>query len=360
VISTPTRLSVNVLVGVPLSLDPTEVITSAALAEDVDAVVHHRPDLLPPQRFVADHKGDPGWARSAEQEREWQDLIRRSDVLLGIPGDTPQGLRDLVEAGPRVQWIQGTAAGAGEQLAGAGLAPADLERITVTTAAGVHARPLAEFALFGLLAFAKDIDVLQEAKTRQAWLPRWPMRPLSGTRLLILGLGGIGREVARLAEPFGLDVIATHRSNLGDPPPGVTALVPLSAVDDLLPTVDAVISCLPGTPETAGFLDARRIGLMAEHAVLINVGRGSVVDTPALVAALSARRLRGAVLDVFDTEPLPAESPLWAMPNLILSPHTAALAVDEDDRIVALFARNLRRFIRGRSLINVVDVARGY
>jgi hypothetical protein len=113
-------------------------------------------------------------------------------------------------------------------------------------------------------------------------------------------------------------------------------VVPLSAVDDVLPTVDAVISCLPGTAETTGFLDARRIALLPEHAVLINVGRGSVVDTPALAAALVERRLRGAVLDVFDTEPLPAGSPLWAIPNLIMSPHTAALAVDEDDRIVGV------------------------
>ena len=175
-ISTNSRLSVNVLVGVPLSLDPTEVITSAARAEDVEAIVHHRPDLLPPQRFVADHKGDPGWTRSPEQEREWQHLVRGSEILLGIPGDTPQGLRELVATGPRVQWIQGTAAGAGEQLAGAGLDRPDLDRITVTSAAGVHAVPLAEFALLGLLAFAKDLDVLQDAKTRQVWLPRWPMR----------------------------------------------------------------------------------------------------------------------------------------------------------------------------------------
>jgi hypothetical protein len=117
-----------VLTGVPLTLDPTKAVLAAAHAEAVDAVVEYRADLLPPQRFVADHQGEPDWSRTADQQREWEVLLSRCEVVLGVPGDSPDGLRDLVAAAPQLRWIQGTAA--------------ELERITVTSATGAHAVPL--------------------------------------------------------------------------------------------------------------------------------------------------------------------------------------------------------------------------
>ena len=351
---------ITVAVCVPLGLDP------ARAKQRIEAVgggaVECRFDraLLPPQRFVADHRGADGFVRDRESERRWRGLLAQADVALGIPGDDADGLRGLVEFAPRLRWVQGTAAGTGEQVIGAGLAEDVLARITFTSTAGVHAVPLAEFALFGLLSFAKDADVLAALGRTHEWGTRWPMRRLHGSSVLVLGLGGIGREVARLCAALGCRVTGVRRQPDGSVPEGVSAVASLTDLDELLPAADSVVVTLPGTTETAGLLDARRLALLPAHAVVVNVGRGSVIDSAALAARLDARGLRGAVLDVADEEPLPAASPLWGRPNVIISPHTAALTADEDERIVELFTDNLRRCLTGSPLVNVVDPAAGY
>jgi phosphoglycerate dehydrogenase-like enzyme len=349
-----------VTVCVPLSLDPTAAIEAAAQAGGHRVEVRYRPDLLPPQRFVSDHRGTDGFARSAVAEAQWQRLLVDTTMAFGIPGDNPAGLARLTRLAPGLTWVQGTAAGAGEQLAAADLPAAVLQRVQVTSAAGVHAVPLAEFAIFGLLALAKDVDLLQEANAAREWRARWPMRLLAGSRVVIVGLGGIGRQTAQLAAAFGATVIGVRRTAVGEVPPGVTRVVALDELAGILPEADAVIVTLPGTAQTRGLFDSALLKLLPPHAALVNVGRGSVVDTGALVAALDAGSLRGAVLDVVDTEPLPAESPLWNRPNVILSPHTAAMTIDEDDRLTALFADNLGRLLNGRPLRNLVDLNAGY
>ncbi len=355
-----------VTICAPLSLDPTEAIALAVRRAGGAAEVRYEPALLPPQRFPADHTGDPAWRRPIQAEQRWQKLLAETEVAFGIPGDSPDGLRALVATAARLKWVQGTAAGTGEQLRRADL-PADVARLlTVTSAAGVHARPLAEFAMFGLLAFAKDVDRLLEARDQARWPPRWPMRQLARSHVLVAGLGGIGRETARLCAAFGARVTGLRRrpsaGDMLDGPeiPGVERVVGMDELDDVLRTCDAVVAALPGTPETEGLFDGKRLAMLPSHAVVVNVGRGSVVDAAALVAALDAGRLRGAVLDVTDPEPLPSASPLWRRPNVIISPHTAALTVDEDDRIVQLFAENLERWFAGGRLRNVVNAHVGY
>jgi glyoxylate/hydroxypyruvate reductase len=348
-----------VTICAPLSADPTARIIDAARRAGGTATVRYVPELMPPQRFPADHAGDPGWHRPARAERQWRDLLAGTEVALGIPGDSPPGLRALTAAADRLTWVQGTAAGAGEQLRRAALPPDIAARLTVTSAAGIHARPLAEFALFGLLAFAKDIDLLRRGQDEAHWRSRWPMRQLGRGHVLVVGLGEIGREVARLCDAFGAQVTGVRRRPAGYVP-GVARIVGIESLDDVLGSCDAVVVTLPGTPRTERLFDADRLALLPPHAVLVNVGRGSVVDGDALVAALAAGRLRGAALDVTDPEPLPPTSALWRRPDVIVSPHTAALTADEDDRIVALFADNLERWLTGRTLRNVVDPNAGY
>ena len=351
---------ITVAVCVPLGLDPAPVKQRIEAAGGGAVECHFDRTLLPPPRFVADHKGADGFVRDPEAEQRWRALLARADVALGIPGDSPEGLRDLLALAPRLQWVQGTAAGTGEQVMRAGLRDDVLGRVRFTSTAGIHAVPLAEFALFGLLAFAKDLDVLAELDRSRTWRTRWPMQALRGTSVLVLGLGGVGREVARLAAAFGCRVTAVRRQSNGALPEGVAALARLSDLDELLPAADSVVVTLPGTAQTAGLLDGRRLALLPPHAVVVNVGRGSVLDSAALAARLDSGGLRGAVLDVADEEPLPATSPLWGRPNVIISPHTAALSVDEDARIVELFIDNLRRFVDGIPLVNLVDPAVGY
>ncbi|KRE63675.1 D-2-hydroxyacid dehydrogenase [Nostocoides sp. Soil756] len=358
IVRLPAGVAPEVLVAVPLGLDPAPAVRRVTDARGTSVVVHHRPDLLPPQRFVADHKGDPGWRRSPEQEREWQSLLSRAQLLLGLPGDSGQGLRDALAGGAPVVWAQATAAGAGEQLTRAGLDAAALGPVVVTSAAGLHAEQLAEFALAGILHVAKDVERLQAQKQRREWPARWPMRSLAGSRLLVVGLGGIGRAVAARGAAFGMHVTGVARRPR--PAPGVERTEPLERLPDLVADADAVVLTLPGTEQTRGLFDADLLGRMRSDAVLVNVGRGSVVDGDALARVLHAGHLAGAVLDVTDPEPLPDTSALWGAPRLLLSPHTAALSTAEDDRIVAFFAENLGRALDGEPLRNVVDPVAGY
>jgi phosphoglycerate dehydrogenase-like enzyme len=327
---------------------------------DVDVEVCYPEELLPRQRFSADHVGDPEFARSPTDDAHWRDLLAHTDIALGIPGDSAAGFRDLVALAPHLRWVQGTAAGTGEQVTASGVDAGVLRRVVVTSAAGVHATPLAEFAVFGLLAFAKDIDRLLDLSDRHEWGARWPMRQLAASTVAVIGLGAVGREVARLLGAFGTTVYGVHRKEPRRVVEGVTFDASVADLDALLPRCDAVVVALPGTKHTRQLFDARRLALLPRHAVLVNVGRGTSVETAALVAALDSGRLRGAAVDVTELEPLPEESPLWGRPNVIVSPHTAALTADEDDRIVDLFCHNLKRFVRHQPLRNLVHVERGY
>jgi phosphoglycerate dehydrogenase-like enzyme len=177
---------------------------------------------------------------------------------------------------------------------------------------------------------------------------------LAGRTLLIVGLGQIGAEVARLAAAFGMRIVGLNRTGAGEYP-FVDELARIEALEDWLPRADAVVICLPLTDATRGLINAAAIAQIKPGAALVNVGRGAVIDEDALVQALRERRLAGAALDVFAAEPLDHDSPLWELPNVLLSPHTAGLSLRENERIVSLFGENLRRYLRGEKLLNQVD-----
>jgi phosphoglycerate dehydrogenase-like enzyme len=275
-------------------------------------------------------------------------------ALVGAPPrQLPQVLREAVRSeGSRLRWVQSTWAGAGEQYAAAELSPDELERVVLTTSAGVYATPLAEFALFGLLAFAKDFPRLLRNQAGRRW-DRFVMAELRDWTVLVLGVGGIGREIARLARAFGAYTIGVKRT-----PGEVPNLDEVHSPDrlrELLPRADALVVTLPITAATRRLIDGEALSLLPSHAVLVNVGRGAVVDEEALVDALRAGRLAGAALDVFAVEPLPTESSLWGLPNVLIAPHTAGQSVHDDERLVELFCDNLRRYLRGEPLRNRVD-----
>jgi phosphoglycerate dehydrogenase-like enzyme len=343
-----------VAIATPLEADLVARIRKV----DPRVEVLYEPDLLPPTRYPGDHKGIEGFVRSPEAERRWQHMLESAEVLFGLPGDSPSGLATAVRANPGLRWVQGTAAGTGEQVRAAGLTDEELGRVTITSARGTHAIPLAEFCLLGLLAFTKDLPRLESDQRARRWR-HYPVRELDGQTLLILGLGAIGEEVARLAKAFGMRVIGINRRGTTHSPQ-VDEIHPLGALDELLERADAVVITLPNTTQTAGLLDADAIGRLKPGAILVNVGRGSVVDEPALIEALRDGRVRGAALDVFATEPLPADSPLWELPNVLVSPHTAALSIHENERIVALFEQNLGRYLAGQELLNRVDTSAFY
>jgi phosphoglycerate dehydrogenase-like enzyme len=324
-----------VTVAIATPLEPELVDRLRAVDDRLD--IRFDPDLLPPPRWPSDHVGDPAWSRTAEQEERFTALVAGAEVLFGFPREDPKQIAWAVRTAPGLRYVQATFAGAGQQLAGARLSRDELDRILWASSSGVHATPLAEWSIFGILAFTKGLPRLLADQREHRW-GHYPVAELSGSTVLVVGLGAIGREVARLAEAFGMRVLSVRREH-GD-------------LDELLPQADAIVVTLPLTDETRGLIDRERIGMMRTGAIFVNVGRGGVVDEDALVEALRDGRLAGAALDVFATEPLPADSPLWDLDNVIISPHTSALSVRENERIVELFAENLRRYLAGEELLS--------
>jgi glyoxylate/hydroxypyruvate reductase len=342
---------IPVLIASPLEPE----LAAAIAAAEPRAEVLFEPDLLPPARYPADHRGDPAFRRDADGERRWRALLDRAEVLFGIPGDSADGLAEVATGAPNVRWVHATSAGAGELVRRAGLAPEALERVAVTTSSGVHAVPLAEFAVLGMLAMAKELPRLVEDQRARAWPEvHQPLRELRGQTVFLVGLGAIGGETARLAKALGMRTVGFRRTE-GPPPEWVDEVHGPEALAELAGGADAMVVSLPLTEETEGLVDRTVIGRLPPGCIFVNVGRGGVVDEPALIEALRDRRIAGAVLDVFATEPLPADSPLWELPNVLVTPHTAALSPHENERIVELFVANLRRYLDGEPLAKRVE-----
>jgi phosphoglycerate dehydrogenase-like enzyme len=216
--------------------------------------------------------------------------------------------------------------------------------VVVTNSRGLYADALGEFAIAAMLWFAKDLRRLLRNQQQAHWEP-FTVERLEGQTAGIIGYGGIGQAVARRAMALGMRILAVRRrQELGD-----------SSIDEVLAQSDYVVLCLPHTPATRRLLSRERIARMKDTAVLINIGRGATVDETALVEALRMRRIRGAALDVFETEPLPADHPLWTLDNVLISPHTADHTRDSHLRAMHFFVENLRRYRAGESLENVVD-----
>jgi phosphoglycerate dehydrogenase-like enzyme len=271
--------------------------------------------------------------------------LARAEIVVG-------GLKpaDLSNA-PRLRWIQFTSAG----VHGWTELPAGL---TLTTAAGVFAIPIAEHVMGMMLAFSRQLPAALSAMHGRQW-QRPQLTELHGATCLILGLGHIGVEIAQRAKAFGMRVIGIRRTRR--PAPGcVDEVRELGELDQLLPQADHLVVALPGTPHTHHLLDARRLALMKPQAYLYNVGRGSVIDEAAMVAALQAGRLAGAGLDVFETEPLPPQSPLWALPNVIITAHNSSSSPHWPQRLGALFVENLQAYLQHQPMKNLFNPRWGY
>jgi phosphoglycerate dehydrogenase-like enzyme len=269
----------------------------------------------------------------------------------------------LYEAAQRLRWVQAGSAG----VEGYPLEMFRKRGITLTNAKVIYGIQLADHAMALILAFSRQLPFLLRAQQRQDWVSRdhYPSGELAGQVLLVLGLGGTGLELARRAKSFGMRVIATRRTaTAGEPGPGrpdfVDDVHPPGKLHELLPRADWVVVCLPLVPETRDLIGARELGLMKKSAYLVNVTRGGIINTEALVAALSAGRIAGAGLDVTEPEPLPGGHPLWSMENVIITPHAAGHSPAAPERMTALLCENVRRFAAGRELLNVVDLELGY
>ena len=347
--------------------DRLRVVVATPLAEQLCQLIEKQEprielirdqSLYPPMRHPADFAGDPGFSRTAGQQRAFEAMLDSADALYGIPDVDPAALKRTADANPDLRWVHTMAAGGGGQVKAAGLDPAQLQRIVFSTSAGVHGGPLAEFAVFGVLAGAKDLPRLLAQQRDHTWSGRWQMRQVAEMTVLVVGLGGIGAEVARRLSGLGATVVGTSRHHR--PVDHVDRLIRTDQIAATVPDVDAIVLTLPGTAATERLIGAAVLAAVKPGTILVNVGRGTVVDEDALLAALRDGRIGFAALDVFVAEPLPADSPLWDEPNVLVSPHTAALNAAEDRLIAELFAANASRLLNGEQLRNVVDTVDFY
>ena len=313
--------------------------------------VLYREDLVPPPRWPGDHAGPEDWRRPPEEDEEFLAMLGEAEVLY----DFPQGhVRDLTRAAPNLRWLQASMAGAGEVAKKAGLLETD---VVVTTASGVYSGPLAEFVVMAMLQHAKNLDRLRRDKAEKAWHQAYN-DTLENKTLCVVGMGNIGRAIAERVRPFGTRILGVKRTVREDDPARSHAdeLHCTERLRDALAEADYVVVTLPGTPETRHLVDADTIAAMKPGTYFANVGRGSVVDEGALVEALQSGHLSGAALDVFEVEPLPQESPLWELENVIVSPHaTDMVPALINERQTDLFCDNLRRYLEGEPLVNVLD-----
>ncbi|MFQ6057456.1 MAG: D-2-hydroxyacid dehydrogenase [Anaerolineae bacterium] len=278
-----------------------------------------------------------------------------------------------LEAAPNLKWVQLHSAGV-DHVIGTPLWESD---IPLTTTSGIHATPIAEYVFASILAFTCRVPRMLYYQKRHEWpRGRWNLfvgQELRGQTMGLVGYGSIGREVGRLARAFGMRVLATKRRAeerrdtdyelpaTGDREGRVPdAVFPPGQLKDMLAQSDFVVIAVPLTPETEKLIGEAELRVMKPNAYLVNVARGPIVDEAALVRALRESWIAGAGLDVFEQEPLPPDSPLWDLDNVLLSPHVAGFTPYYDERATDLFAENLRRYLAGEPLLNLVDKARGY
>ena len=280
---------------------------------------------------------------------------------------------DLLSRAPKLRWLQLHSAGA-DHLLGQPIMKSD---VIITTISGIHATPIAEYAFASILAWSCRVPKMIYYQNRREWPKgRWGLfvgRELRGATLGVVGYGSIGREVGRLGRCFGMRVLATKRSvgelidagyrvpGTGDPDGQMLDRVyPSERLGEMLTECDYVVISLPLTPETRGLIREEELRVMRPNAYLVNVSRGGIVDELALIRALKEGWIAGAGLDVFQREPLPPDSPLYDLDNVILSPHVAGFTPHYDQRASDLFAENLRRYLAGEQLLNLVDKGAGY
>ena len=335
-------------------LEPEHVERIRQVDPRLDVV--YEPALLRPPRYAADHTGSP-IERTADQEVRWKRLLREAEILFDFDQTHREDLPDLA---PNVRWIQATSAGIGQFVKTLGY-DTRMPATVFTTASGVHAKPLAEFCVMVMLMFHKGLLRMVRDQQRRHW-ERYAGTDLAGRVLVVVGVGSIGSEVARACKAFGMTVIGVDRPDFNYDPRSLLLdeFHPVSKLPAVLRRAEHLVLIAPHTPDTEGMIGADELALLPEGAILINISRGALVNEPALIEALRSGHLGAAGLDVFAQEPLPQDSPLWEMPNVLVSPHSGSTSDRENLRLTDLFCENLRRFLAGDPLLNLLDTKRLY
>lgn len=340
-----------------MSTTPIEVLITVSFPEELVESLRQ----LSPRLHITMHP-----ARSAEEISP--DVWGRVEVLYTAH------VLPTIEAVPNLRWIQFHYAGIDHAVGNPLLSKPEL---TVTTLSGAAAPQIAEYAVMMMLALGHKIPELHASQARAEWpKDRWErFRPLElrGSTVGIVGYGSIGREIARLLQVFDVQVLAAKRDvmhpeddgytppGLGDPKGDLFArLYPIQALKSMFKNCDFVVVCVPLTPSTRNMIGEAELAAMPPHACLVDVSRGGIIQPQALLETLREKKIAGAALDVFAEEPLPANSPFWKLPNVLITPHISGISNQYNHRAIALFSENLSRYLSGNDLFNQYETEWGY
>ncbi|GAC1619080.1 MAG: D-2-hydroxyacid dehydrogenase [Ktedonobacteraceae bacterium] len=300
----------------------------------------------------------------SSQDERWQEV----EIIYGVPWKLPK-----LEQVPHLRWIQLYSAGA-DRLVTTPLFQAD---IMITTASGVHAINIAEYVFTMTQAWYRQLPQLLVWKQRKEWgadkeSTKTAIEELHGKTIGIVGYGSIGRQIARLAQAYGMRILAMQRGNnhkdsgfsfpdVGDPEGTLPQrYYTFDQLHDMLQECDIVVVAVPLTAETKAMFNTQAFQAMKNSAFFVNIARGDICDEAALIHALEQKHIAGAALDVFEQEPLPSTSPLWDLPNVLMSPHNSGVTPHYNERAATIFEENLRRYLAGHPMYNLVDKQRGY
>ena len=340
------RAKLRIFITSPLEAEHVERIRAVDPAR-LDIV--YEPDLLPPTRFVADHGGFP-FTRGADQERRWREALASAEVLWDLPRK-----RQDVALVHRLKWVHTTSTGVGQSIKALGLQSSN---VLVTTARGVHAGPLAEFVFMALLAHWRGFAHLLREQRHHSWV-RYCGEEVAGRRIAIIGAGDLARGIAQRARAFEMRTVAVARhAEKGRPHNALfDEIRPREELRAVLADADATVVTVPHTPETERMIGAADFAAMKKGSAFVNIGRGQIVDEAALIESLRNSHIGFAALDVTAVEPLPVDSPLWDMPNVLISPHSASTVTTENAKITEIFCWNLRCYLDGQleRMRNVLD-----
>lgn len=286
--------------------------------------------------------------------KDESELARAADAEVAFSGLSIDRLHKLLAAAPKLRWLHTPAAGVDRFL---DVPELRARNIMVTNNSGSYDIQIAEHVIAFIFAAAKRLHLYRDQQAKHEWSDQ-DHAELRDETVVVFGAGSIGGEVSRLASAVGLHVIAVRRS--GGTVPGASRVVAPDALAGVAAEADYLVVAAPLTPRTRGAVSREVIAMMKPSAWLINIARGPIVDEPALIDALLAGKIGGAALDTFAKEPLPADSPLWTLPNAIITPHTSNSSPKVRERTLALFVENIRRYKAGERLLNLVDWERGY
>ncbi len=340
-----------------MNIQPVEVLVTVPLT---DTLVDELRDISPRLRITHEI------ARRAEDIPA--EIWSRTEVLY------TDRLLPTAAQSPGLKWVQFHYAGIDHALESPLM---QHDEIAFTTLSGAASPQMAEFAVMMMLALGHRLNEMQDLQEKAEWpKDRWErLRPreLRGSTVGLIGYGSIGREIARLLQPFQVKILAAKRDvmhpqdsgytpeGMGDPDGNLFhRLYPIQALRSMLKECDYVVLSLPLNQHTRGIIGQAELDSMKKTAFLVDFGRGGIIDPTALLTTLRERRIAGAALDVFAEEPLPANNPLWKMPNVIISPHIAGISPNYDERAMALFSENLKRYLSDAALLNRFDPQKGY